>query len=175
MECSGRYIPWAIFLLALLLRLFHVLQLDASPLFAHPAVDSLTYTEHAARQAAGNWPGYGEGAFWQPPLYPYFLGLLKTFFPQSFFYVVRFVQALLGALSCVLLYALGRRLFQPAVGAGAALLAALCGTLIFFDGELLPASVATFLDLAALALLLRAWRHPCRRTFLAGPPVCSSG
>ena len=37
----------------------------------------------------------------------------------------------------------------------------------FFDGELLPASVATFLDLAGLVLLLRALRHPCRRTFLA--------
>lgn len=167
MERSGRYIPWAVFLLALVLRLFHVLQLDASPLFAHPAVDSLTYAEHAARLAAGNWPGYGEGPFWQPPLYPYFLGLLKTFFPQSFFYAVRFVQALLGALSCVLLYVLGSHLFRPAVGAGAALGAALCGTLIFFDGELLPASLATFLDLAGLVLLLRALRHHCRRTFLA--------
>ena len=162
MERSGRYIPWAVFLLALVLRLFHVLQLDASPLFAHPAVDSLTYAEHAARLAAGNWPGYGEGPFWQPPLYPYFLGLLKTFFPQSFFYAVRFVQALLGALSCVLLYVLGSHLFRPAVGAGAALGAALCGTLIFFDGELLPASLATFLDLAGLVLLLRALRPGLR-------------
>ena len=175
MECSGRYIPWAIFLLALELRLFHLLQLDAKPALRAPGGRFVDLYRTRRQTGSGQLAGIWIRAFWQPLLYPYFLGLLKTFFPQFFFYVVRFVQALLGALSCVLLYALGRRLFQPAVGAGAALRAALCGTLIFFDGELLPASVATFLDLAALALLLRAWRHPCRRTFLAGPPVCSSG
>ena len=108
MERSGRYIPWTIFLLALVLRVFHVLQLDASPLFAHPAVDSVTYTEHAARLAAGNWPGYGEGPFWQPPLYPYFLGTVKVLFPAGFFHAARLLQARMGALVCTMTCWLGR-------------------------------------------------------------------
>ena len=106
----------AVFLLALAVRVVYILEIDASPLFAHPAVDSLTYTQHAERLAAGNWLGRGGGPFWPPPLYPYLLGVLKTLFPGSFFYVVRLVQALLGAL----IYWLGRQVARPAVAAAAA-------------------------------------------------------
>ena len=143
------------------------MEIDDSPLFAHPAVDSLTYTQHAERLAAGNWLGRGDGPFWQPPLYPYLLGVLKTLFPESFFYVVRLVQALLGALTCVLIYWLGRQVARPVVAAAAAVATTLCGSLIFFDGELLPASLATFLNLAGLALLWRALQGPSG-TWLSG-------
>lgn len=158
-------------MLALGVRLVYVLQIDASPLFAHPVVDAETYAQHAARLAAGNWLGRGEGPFWQPPLYPYLLGLIKTLFPGSFFYAVRFIQALFGAISCVLVYWMGRQVFQPVVGLVAALAAALYGPLIFFDGELLPATLATFLNLAGLALLVRSLQRPSSRGFLAAGVV----
>ena len=74
---------------ALGLRLLHMWQMSASPLFADPAVDAATYVEHATQLAAGQWLGWGEGPFWQPPLYPYVLGLVKGVFPDAFFYVVR--------------------------------------------------------------------------------------
>ena len=123
-------------------------------------------THHAQRLAAGNWLGVGEGPFWQPPLYPYFLGAVKSLFPESFFYAVRFVQALLGALVCAMSWWIGRTLFNPAVGLLAGVGTALCGPLIFFDGELLPASLAAFVDLLALVVLLRVWRRPSRWGFL---------
>ena len=89
---AGR-LGWLVFALALALRVAYIFEADASPLFEHPAVDAKTYTHHAQRLAAGNWLGIGEGPFWQPPLYPYFLGAVKVLFPESFFYAVRFVQA----------------------------------------------------------------------------------
>ena len=98
---AGR-LGWLVFALALVVRVAYIFEADASPLFAHPAVDAKTYTHHAQRLAAGNWLGVGEGPFWQPPLYPYFLGAIKSLFPESFFYAVRFVQALLGALVCAM-------------------------------------------------------------------------
>ena len=70
---AGR-LGWLVFALALALRVAYILEADASPLFEHPAVDAKTYTHHVQRLAAGNWLGVGEGPFWQPPLYPYFLG-----------------------------------------------------------------------------------------------------
>ena len=157
---------WLVFALALALRVAYILEADASPLFEHPAVDAKTYTHHAQRLAAGNWLGVGEGPFWQPPLYPYFLGAVKVLFPESFFYAVRFAQALLGALVCAMSWWIGRALFNPAVGLLAGIGAALCGPLIFFDGELLPASLAAFVDLLALVVLLRVWRRPSRWGFL---------
>ena len=47
--------------------------------------------------AAGQWLGWGEGPFWQPPLYPYFLGAVKVLFPESFFHAARLLQALMGS------------------------------------------------------------------------------
>ena len=162
---AGR-LGWLVFALALALRVAYIFEADESPLFEHPAVDAKTYTHHALRLAAGNWLGIGEGPFWQPPLYPYFLGAVKVLFPESFFYAVRFVQALLGALVCTMSWWIGRALFNPAVGLLAGIGAALCGPLIFFDGELLPASLAAFVDLLALVVLLRVWRRPSRWGFL---------
>ncbi len=45
---------WLVLALALLLRVVYVFEIDQSPLFAHPAVDSKTYTHQAFKLAAGN-------------------------------------------------------------------------------------------------------------------------
>ena len=148
------------FILALLLRLAYIAEIEGGPLFAEPAVDARTYTEHAARIAAGNWLGRGEGPFWQPPLYPYLLAAAARLFPDSFFHSVRYAQALWGALLCLLLYFLGRRLFHQRTGLIAGLAAAAYGPFLFFDGELLPASLAAGLDTLVLALLLHCERRP---------------
>ena len=156
----GRRPLWIVLVLALLMRVAYVLEIDDSPLFTYPAVDSETYTRQAEGLAAGNWLGVGQGPFWQPPLYPYFLGAVKASFPVGFFHVARLLQALLGALVCAMVWWVGRYMFNPAVGLLAGLSAAVCGPLIFFDGELLPASLSAFLNLSALVILLRVWRRP---------------
>ncbi len=156
---------WLVLALSLLLRVAYVFEIDQSPLFVYPAVDSETYTHQAERLAAGNWLYSGQGPFWQPPLYPYVLGALKTLFPISFFHVVRLFQALLGALVCGMAWWIGRHVFNGTVGLIAGVLAALSGPLIFFDGEMLPASLATFLNMASLVALLHAWRHPTALRF----------
>ena len=147
---KGRRPLWLVFGLALLLRVIYILEIDQSPLFAHPAVDSETYTRQAMQLATGNWLGVGQGPFWQPPLYPYFLGVVQALAPGTFFHAARLVQALMGALVCAMVFWIGRHLFNPAVGLMAAVAAALYGPLIFFDGELLPATLSVFLNMAAL-------------------------
>ena len=154
--------------LALLLRLAYVFELDASPLFQHPAVDADTYNQHAERLAAGNWLSRGIGPFWQPPLFPYSLGAVKLLFPgPEFFYAARLLQALIDALTCVLVFYLGTRLFGRAAGIGAGVVTAAYGPMIFFAGELLPATTAAFLDTLGLLLLLRALDRQSPWRFLA--------
>ena len=169
---ENRRVLWTVLFLALVVRIVYLLQISSSPLFTHPVVDAQTYTEQAAQIAAGNWLGRGEGPFWQPPLYPYFLGMVKAVFPESFFYVARLFQVIFGILSCALVYWLGRRLFRSEVGLIAALAAALYGPLIFFDGELLPASLATLLNSIGLALLVRAVEKPSFKAFAAAGIAC---
>jgi 4-amino-4-deoxy-L-arabinose transferase-like glycosyltransferase/Tfp pilus assembly protein PilF len=172
---EDRRTVWGVFLIALIVRLVYILQIDASPLFTHPAVDAETYAQHALRLAGGNWLGWGEGPFWQPPLYPYFLGAIRVLFSDSFFYAARFFQAVCGAFSCLLIYWIGGKLLRPAVGLMAGLAVALYGPMIFFDGELLPASLATVLDLAGLALLIRALEQPSPRRFLGAGAMFGLG
>lgn len=172
---KSKYFIWIVLALACALRVAYVLELDENPTFLHPVVDSETYVYQATQLAAGNWLWQGQGPFWQPPLYPYFLALVKVVFPQSFLYVARFVQALLGGVVCLLIYWLGRRMFQPAVGGVAALLATFYGPLIFFDGEILPATLATALDMAGLLLLLQALERPASGRFIAAGVVLGLG
>ncbi len=161
---------WAlgiVFALALSLRLTHAFQMSASPLFSMPAVDAATYSEQAASLAAGNWLGRGQGPYWQPPLYPYFLGAIKLVSPESFYYISRFAQALIGSFTCALLCLVGQRLFGSGVSFVGGLIAAGYGPLIYFDARLLPAGLATFFPLVGLLLLMRAVERPTRSIFMA--------
>jgi tetratricopeptide (TPR) repeat protein len=73
---------------------------------------------------------------------------------------VLIAQALLGAASCLLVHGISRELSDDRrVARGAALVCALCGPLIYFDAQLLSASLDVFLGLLLLRLLLLAGRR----------------
>ena len=151
---SGGHGAAAVFALALVLRLFYLGEIDGSPFFDAPVVDARTYSDAARALAAGAWLG-PDAPFWQPPLYPWFLGAVWSLLGVGWV-APRVLQALLGALTCLLLWRLGCRTLSEPMGLAAALAAALWGPLLLFGGELLPAILAVPIDLAALLLLLRA-------------------
>jgi hypothetical protein len=153
-----------VFCLALALRLAHVLAMTGSPYFDNPIVDAGTYENLATSIAAGR--GHPETVFWHPPGYPYFLGLIWFGLGKSFL-GARLVQALLGALTVALTARIGSRVFGPRVGLAAGLAAAGYGMLIYFDGELLPPTLAVFLLLLAVEIVLSSRDHPSRWHWLA--------
>ena len=126
----------ALFGLAFLTRLVYIHEISDTPLFTVPIVDARTYVEEALYLSEISWSGR-DAPFWQPPLYPYALGSLFALIGENY-YLPRLLQALLGALICVLIYLIGRRIFTTRIGIGAALAAAFYGPLIYFGGELLP-------------------------------------
>ena len=150
------YLPLLIFTTALALRLFYIFEIADNPFFTSPVVDAHTYAQQAEIIAAGHWLNYTSEPFWQPPLYPWLLGAVYRLAGTQFFLVIRIVQAFFGAVSCVLLYLIGRRLFSPQVGLLAAAALTLYGTAIYFDAELLPASLAVLLFLVVLLAALAA-------------------
>ena len=137
----------AILVIAFVLRLFYLVQIQSIPLFDHLAGDGRTYDEWAQRIAAGDW--LGQGVFYQAPLYPYFLGVLQIFFGHNL-WLIRFVQIILGSLSCALIYLVGRKIFSRVAGIAAGLILACYAPAIFFDA-LIEKSI---LDLFLLSLLL---------------------
>ncbi|HWR98327.1 MAG TPA: glycosyltransferase family 39 protein, partial [Candidatus Methanoperedens sp.] len=148
-----------VFFLALAVRFTYLLEIRGDPFFARPIVDARMYDEMAVRIASGE--PLGGGAFTQAPLYPYFLGLVYRLLGHDYF-LARFVQVAVGAAGCALIVAIGRRIFNPRVALLAGLTAALYGTLVFYDAELLRPVLVIFLALCALLALLAAAERPSR-------------
>src|SRR6266508_136383 len=136
-----------IFGCAFLLRLVYLWQIESIPLFYNLAGDGRSYDEWAQRIATGDW--LGQGVFYQAPLYPYFLGVLQIFVGHNL-WLIRFIQIVLGSLSCALIFVVGEKLFSRGAGIAAGLILAGYAPAIFFDG-LIEKSV---LDLVFLTVLL---------------------
>jgi tetratricopeptide (TPR) repeat protein len=139
-------------LTAFVLRLVYILQLRANPYFDAPAMDPLYHHDWARAFAAGET--FWDGAYFRAPLYPWFLGLIYRLFGADNPLAVRIAQAGLGALSCGLLYLIGRLVFTRTVGVIAGFAAATYWIFMYFEGELLIPVLAVFLDLVLVWLLL---------------------
>jgi tetratricopeptide (TPR) repeat protein len=147
----------AIFVAALALRLIYLHQLSASPLGQVLLGDGVAYDAWARRIAAGDW--WGSEVFYQAPLYPYVLAAVYALASPDPF-SARVVQALLGAATCALAAAAGRRWFDARAGSMAGALLALYPPAIFFDGEIQKASLTLFLATALVWLLARRDEPP---------------
>lgn len=152
--------------LALSLRLIYLVQIADNPFFAYPNNDPLTYDTMAQDIANGNW--VGDDVFFKAPFYPYFLALIYTIFGHSYF-IPRLIQTVIGAFTCLLVYALARQFFDESTARLAALFAAIYGMFIYFENELLITFSVIFFSLMTLVFLARAtdsgkWWH----WFLAG-------
>jgi 4-amino-4-deoxy-L-arabinose transferase-like glycosyltransferase len=148
----------AIFLLALALRLLHLEQIHANdPFFAAPSVDPALYHRWALAIVEGDW--LGDEVFILGPLYPYFLALIYGVFGPSFL-VAKLVQCLIGSFTCLLVWVLGRRLFDRRVALLAGVTAALYSMLIFYEGLLLITNLQTPLTLLLVLGVVRAIERP---------------
>ena len=152
---------WVIFSCAFLVRLLYLVEIDSIPLFYNLAGDGRTYDEWGQRIAAGDW--IGKDVFYQAPLYPYFLGVLQIILGHHL-WLIRLIQIALGALSCTLIFRVGRDLFSRQAGIAAGLILSCYAPGIFFDG-LIEKSILDFFLLSLLLLLLsqagerQQWQH----------------
>ena len=154
----------AVALLALVVRLVYVKQISSAPFYDLRLGDAAAYHQWALRIAGGDWIGTGVGVFYQAPLYPYFLAVVYKAFGDSAA-MLRFIQAVIGAGSCMLLAAAGMALFGE-YGAVAGGLLAVYPPAIFLDGLLEKSALVSFFTIALLYLV--SARHVRFREFLAG-------
>jgi tetratricopeptide (TPR) repeat protein len=143
--------------LALAIRLIYLWQVRGIPTMRLPLVDSQIYYEWSARIAAGEW--WRGPVFYQAPLYPYFLAATRLL-GGDHLVVIRMVQALLGAVSCVLLAVAAARFAGWTVGVVAGVLLAINGPCVYFGGLLQKTVLDTLLLTALLACLAYAPDRP---------------
>ncbi|MFN3476903.1 MAG: glycosyltransferase family 39 protein [Candidatus Methylomirabilales bacterium] len=151
-----------LFLFAFLLRFLFLNEIASHPLFDSNlarGTDMKGYIDWASRITEGDWLGRKEGAFWQGPLFPYFLAVLFTLFGKDLF-LATLVQMLLSAFTCVLIYSLGKALFSKKVGVLAALMASCYSLFIFFGAVLHSTTLEVFMTAAMLLHLTYSSQHP---------------
>jgi 4-amino-4-deoxy-L-arabinose transferase-like glycosyltransferase len=154
---------------AFLLRFVHLFQARSVPIFDAVFMDGRSYSAWADRIATGDW--IGDRVFYQAPLYPYFLAILKLTVGDDL-WRIRLVQIAIGSLACGILFLAGKRFFGRATGIVAGLLLALYPPAIFFDGLIQKANLGLLWTVLLLAALGRARSRPTWRSFvLAGVPL----
>ena len=148
--------PFWLLTLALLCRLVFFVELRSAPTYEHPeGGDSILYD----RVAAG--APEPARAYFHSPLYQWYLGGTYSLFGRNLT-VVRALQHLAGCLMVLLVWATARELFASRAIAGVAGVAmAVCGPLIFFEGQLL---VDSFMPLLVAAVPAAALLHARRQT-----------
>ena len=139
-----------VFAIALIVRLIYVWQISSMPLFEAPIIDAEMYDLSAMKilqSAAEKKP------FYQAPLYSYFLALIYRIFGHDYL-VPRLLQSAIGAINCVMVALIGKRLFGGREGLLAGCIAALYGPLIHFEGELLRPVLIIFFGLSTILCIL---------------------
>ncbi len=165
-------------LLALLIRVAFVLDFSAQPLFdvnLVPGTDMEFLVSWARRIAGGDLLGHGSGPFWWAPLFPYALGGIFALVGQGNLVGVALAQATVGAVTCALLYLLGRRLLDEATGLTAGFMAAVYGPAIFYVGIFLSTTLEVFLAIAILLAVSAARAGPTARRWLGAGVVAGLG
>jgi 4-amino-4-deoxy-L-arabinose transferase-like glycosyltransferase len=144
---------------ALVLRLTHVfLTATQNPLADRLVLDGATYDAWGRAVAFGGGPI--PSRLMQAPLYPWFLAAIYRIFGPDLT-AVRIVQALMGTASCIIVYAITRRLFRSRAAAFiAGMGTVLYLPLVFYEGVLVPATLIVFLNLLFVAILLLGGERP---------------
>ena len=161
----GRFDLAAVFGAAFLVRLAVWLQIRSLPIVRSPQLDSFEYVEWARRLASGDFtwpvpPPHGPG-------YPFFLALALKLSGGSLG-AAALVQAVIGAVGCVLAARIGGKFFGREAGLLAGLLLAVEGAVAFVDVSLYSEGLLLVLLSAALLMLSPDGPPTLRDAVIAG-------
>ncbi|MFA7692036.1 MAG: tetratricopeptide repeat protein [Candidatus Hydrogenedentales bacterium] len=151
----------AILLLGLTLRLAYLYFNMQAPDFESPILDPQLNDYWARALISGDWtppphaenPHIAETPYGRPPAYPWLLAGIYFLFRNSYL-APRCIQILVGLVTILLVFLLGKKIFTPKVGIIAAFFMAVFWSPIYFEGELNspPWEVLVMLSIAVLLL-----------------------
>jgi cytochrome c-type biogenesis protein CcmH/NrfG/4-amino-4-deoxy-L-arabinose transferase-like glycosyltransferase len=161
-----RNLLFAVFLVALVIRIAYLIDISDSPYLDYPVLDSFWYEAKAKDVLTGDLLA-SSGSF-RVPLYTYFIAGCYLVFGQGALAPL-VIQAILGAVACGLVYLTGLKIFGRLAGAVAGFALAFYRMGIYSDGEILPTSLFIVFILAAVYFTLEVLdTQRLTRGFLAG-------
>ena len=150
-----------ILLLAFFIRFSFLLEFRPTVFFnasLMKGMDQRTFNNWANNIVENPWTGDGK-VFYMAPGYPYFVAGIYKMFGSSNYFAVAFIQILLDTLLCLLLFFLGKWLFNKRVGLLAAFFAAFYRPSIFYSVPLLSDSLILFLNIFTIFIIYWALRE----------------
>lgn len=148
----------AVLLIAAFLRIGYFLEYyQKSPFYKFPITDSFIYLSWAEDiLSSGNW--LGDKVFWRAPFYPYFLAVVKAFFPAAKDFVLIF-QHTLGLINLLLIYRLSKMVLSKKTAVIAVFLCAFYAPFVYYEGKLLPDTLGIFFILLSTNLLIEGFKN----------------
>jgi 4-amino-4-deoxy-L-arabinose transferase-like glycosyltransferase len=135
--CDNRKFVIFIFVFALVVRITFVLSLKNKFYFS----DSLDYDDCSVAILKGE--GFGE--YKRSPLYPVFMSSVYLIFGQRNLVALRIIESIIGSFLCVILFFIGKYIFNDEVGKLSSLFSVLYPMFIFITGLQYPTLLGTFL------------------------------
>ncbi len=168
---TGKFIKrhtglFVIIALALVVRLWYLTIYQGLPIWDQLTVDNYYHHNWALDLAGGNV--FGDTTYFRAPFYVYCLGTLYAIFGSSL-WVARIFGLVVGLMSVVLTYRIGKRAFDHSTGLIAAAIQTLYPIHIYFESELLLDPLFTLLLQWAVLRTLIWWKSlNSRDIFLTG-------
>jgi tetratricopeptide (TPR) repeat protein len=142
-----------VILVALAVRIAYLVDISDSPYFENPVLDSFWYDDKAKSVIDGDMLARN-GSF-RVPLYIYFITGCYSLFGESLLPPM-IIQAILGAVTCGLIFVIARRVFGTPAGVIAGLGFAFYRMAIYSDGEILPTTLFLLFIVGSVHFLLNA-------------------
>lgn len=144
-----------LFIFAIIVRAIYYIGFMNNPFFdfINPASDQINFDNAAIGFANGSILAEGGGESYAP-LYKYFIGFIYWIFGRNF-YAVWAIQFIVGAIGSVLMFLITIRFFNKKVAIICSIIFALYGPNLFYEGNLLRASLTEFLAIVLFYYLLR--------------------
>jgi len=151
-----------IFLVALIIRIAFILTLDNSVDVWGDWWDELGWSLAQGKGFQVLNPYFSDAMpfySWRAPGFPIFLAIIYRLFGHSFF-AAKIALALLSALTAVLLYALGKEIFNKKTGILAAGIYTIYPASIFWTGYLAPETLASLLIILLTLFAVKSIKSP---------------
>lgn len=100
-----------------------------------------------------------------PPGYPFFLAIIYRIFGHNIL-IAKIFQAFIGSFTCIIIYFIGKNIFNKKIGILSALVAAFYPTFIIFSGLLFTETLYIFLVSLAILYLLKDFDQPSVKNLL---------
>ena len=151
-------LPLIVFSVAFLLRFVYLIAYSSSPFFQVHLADALYHQDWALRILGGDIFSLKiHGVLYKAPLYPYFLALVYRISGTSNF-LPMLLQVIMAALSCLLLFLIGKKYFSARAACVGALIYNFYFPAVYFSTEMEIPALAIFLTLLSFYLLVESPR-----------------